>query len=483
MFLNGQNISIKGLQTKYQALPKPVKATFWYTICNVVNKGISLLSMPIFTRILTEHEYGTFAIFQSWYSIIIIFTSLNIFLNGYSKGLLIYKYDIDKFTSSQLSLTTAITLIFAIVYILNVDFWTKILELSPILMLAMFIELLTMPALEFWSAKERFDYKYKKYVLITLLMSIFSLGCGVVAVLSTNYKVEGRVYSDVVIKLIFSGTLFIIIMIKGKVFFNKEYWKYALIFNLPLIPHYLSNYVMSQSDRLMIGRMIGNSQAAFYSVAYTISTMMLLVTSAINNSLTPYIYKAINSEEKKYIKNITRPLIILVAILCIITMAFAPEVILIFAGDKYTDAIYVIPPVATSVFYIFLYSLFSNIEYFYQKTGGIAVATFISAAINLIMNFIFIKLYGYYAAGYTTLFCYICLTLLHYIFYRKVLKQQDGAIEELYDIKLILINSVVILILMLLMVFTYNFLVIRYGIISILCVIIIIKRKYFIDIL
>ena len=71
------------LLNKYNKISEPVKASIWYTICNVINKGIALLSTPIFTRVMTEEQYGTFTIFQSWYSIIFIFTSLNIFLSGY----------------------------------------------------------------------------------------------------------------------------------------------------------------------------------------------------------------------------------------------------------------------------------------------------------------------------------------------------------------------------------------------------------------
>ena len=135
---------------KYKNLSEPVKASFWYTICNVLNKGIALLSTPIFTRILTEEQYGTFSIFQSWFSIILIFTSFNIFLGGYTKGLLLYRDKRDEFTSSLLSLTTLITMIFAAAYVLNIDFLTDVFELSTVLMMAMFIELLTMPAFEYW---------------------------------------------------------------------------------------------------------------------------------------------------------------------------------------------------------------------------------------------------------------------------------------------------------------------------------------------
>lgn len=454
-------MKIASIKEKYSELSLPVKASLWYTVCNVINKAIALFATPIFTRIMTEEEYGTFAVFQSWYSILIIFTSLNVFLGGYQKGLILYKDDISRFTAAQLGLTTTITILFLAIYLLNIPFWTGVFDLEPILMFAMIAELLLMPALELWSSQQRFDYKYKKYVGITMAMSLLTVLGGAIAVLSSNHKVGARVFSDAVAKGIFSGTLFILIFLSGKCFYNREYWKYSLSFNLPLIPHYLSNYVLSQSDRVMIGQMVGNSQAAYYSVAYTISTVMVLITSAINNSLTPYIYKSIASGDKKGIKSTTRVLVILVAGLCVVTMTFAPEVIRVFAGEKYMDAIYVIPPVAASVFFIFLYSLFSTIEYYYQKTGFIAIATCICAVANLILNYIFINMYGYYAAGYTTVVCYIGLAYLHYFFYRKVSKEEDCG--NTYDGKLCVILSVTVLAVMLIMALTYQYSWVRYG--------------------
>ena len=468
-------MKIANIKEKYSALSLPVKASLCYTVCNVINKAIALLATPIFTRIMTEEEYGTFAIFQSWYSILIIFTSLNVFLGGYQKGLILYKNDISRFTASQLGLTTTITVFFFIIYLLNISFWTGVFELKPLLMLAMFAELIFMPALELWSSRQRFDYKYKKYAVITMTMSLLTVVGGAIAVLGSNYKIEARIFSDAAAKSLFSGILFISIFFAGKCFYNKEYWKYSLTFNLPLIPHYLSNYVLSQSDRVMIGQMVGNSQAAYYSVAYTISTVMVLITGAINNSFTPYIYKTIASNEKKSIKNTTRVLVILVAGLCVITMTFAPEVIRIFAGKRYMDAIYVIPPVATSVFFIFLYSLFSTIEYYYQKTSFIAIATCLCAVVNLILNYVFINLYGYYAAGYTTVVCYIGLALLHYLFYKEVSQKEEC--ENLYDAKLFFNLSLIVLVVMLIMALTYQYSWVRYGLFAMLIVVAIIYRN------
>lgn len=127
----------------------------------------------------------------------------------------------------------------------------------------------------------------------------------------------------------------------------------------------------------------------------------------------------------------------LVAVLVILSMAFAPEIILIFGGRKYYEAIWVVPPVAVSMFLIFLYSLFSNIEYYFKKTGFIALASIVCAVANLGLNKVFIELFGYYAAGYTTLVCYGLLALMHYFFYRKALHQEGVRASEVYNLETI----------------------------------------------
>lgn len=470
------------IEKKYKEFSPPVRASLWYTICNVINKGIALLSTPIFTRVMSEEQYGQFSIFQSWVAILIIFTSLNIFLSGYQKGLILFADDVESFTSSQLGLIITITAAFLGIYIIAPSFWTEVFQLSPVLMIAMFAELFFMPAIELWSAKQRFDYKYKKYVVLTIFMTVFSLGIGVIAVGLTQHKTEARVYADMLAKSLVGMLLLLLLFHRGKVFYNKKYWKYALGFNLPLILHYLSNYVLNQSDRLMIGRMVGTAQAAYYSVAYTISSMMLLVTTAINNSLTPYIYKSIEAGKTKNIRKVANGLVILIACVCVCVMAFAPEVIYVFAGKKYMDALYVIPPIALSILFIFLYSLFSTIEYYYEKTKWISMATCICAVLNLVLNFVFIRMYGYYAAGYTTLICYIFLAYVHYLFYKKVLREKE--IEcEIYDIKLILEVSVGTLVLMFALVVVYGNILIRYLMVVIIMFAAIANRSKIMNIL
>ncbi len=476
-------MDIFGKLKNYRTLPEPVKASMWYTVSNVLRKGMALLATPIFTRLMSKAQYGEYSIFMSWYNIFAIFSTLNLFQNSYDKGLLLYEKEERQFTSSMLGLCFTLCTGLLAVYLLFRGFWTEVLRLSPTLMAAMFLLLYANPASEFWAARERFNYRYKKYVAMTLCTTALSLVLGVICVTATEEKTIARVYTDVGAKSLFPIILFGLLMAQGKCFFRKDFWKYGLLFNLPLIPHYLSTFVLNQADRIMIGSMVGDDAAAVYSVAYTISTVMTLVTNAINQSLVPYIYKAINGNTPEKVGGSTRLLFLLVSVLSILTMCFAPEIIFLFAGSGYAEAIWVIPPIAASVFFIFCYTMFSTIEYYYMKTGMIAAASVGCAVANLILNDIFIRLFGYYAAGYTTLACYILLTVMHYIFYRKTIRSQLPGVKSLYDLKFVLLCAGLTLGMMLVMVLTYRFWPVRYGLLAVLTVAAIVKRKTIIALL
>lgn len=77
----------------------------------------------------------------------------------------------------------------------------------------------------------------------------------------------------------------------------------SLQLSIPLIGYALAAQVLNVSDRMMISRMVDNSAVGIYSTLYTVSSISLLVWSAINASFIPYLYQNIESDKneiKKY---------------------------------------------------------------------------------------------------------------------------------------------------------------------------------------
>ena len=237
---------------KYKNLSKPVKASLWFIICGFSQKGISLITTPIFTRLLSTSEYGNYSIYNSWYAIISIFATLNLSYGVFMQGLVKFDNDKDIFTSSLQGLTTTAILISGTIYVLFYEFWNKIFNISIILMIAMFIDMFAITAFSFWASRQRVDFKYRNLVAISILNAVATPVIGIFVVIHSVNKVEARILSSIVIDIISFGYLYYKQAKKGKQFYSKRYWRYALAFNIPLIPHYLSTIILGQSDRLLI---------------------------------------------------------------------------------------------------------------------------------------------------------------------------------------------------------------------------------------
>ena len=70
------------------------------------------------------------------------------------------------------------------------------------------------------------------------------------------------------------------------------------------------------------------------------------------------------------------------------------------------------------------YSIF---EFYYEKTKPVMVCSILSAGLNIFLNYLFIPQYGYLAAGYTTLVCYLFNSIMHTFVLRRIETTQGCA--------------------------------------------------------
>ncbi|MBR1781500.1 MAG: polysaccharide biosynthesis C-terminal domain-containing protein, partial [Oscillospiraceae bacterium] len=132
-------------------------------------------------------------------------------------------------------------------------------------------------------------------------------------------------------------------------------------------------------------------------------------------------YKQMKERDVRSMQQTFRLLTLFVGVLCIGLMVVSPEAVLLFGSHKYIDAAPVIPPVAGSVFFIFLYTVLSFPQFYFEKTKFLMVASILAAALNIGLNWVFIQIFGFVAAGYTTLTCYIDYSVGHYFVSKKIL--------------------------------------------------------------
>jgi O-antigen/teichoic acid export membrane protein len=117
-----------------------------------------------------------------------------------------------------------------------------------------------------------------------------------------------------------------------------------------------------------------------------------------------------------------------------------PVVAKIMAGRDYWEGISLIVPLSLGNYFVFLYGLPVNIEYYYKKTGFISLGTILAAVLNVLLNYFAINLFGYRAAAYTTLFSYGLLFLFHW----KIAKKYG--VSDIYDTNNLISRTAIVLV-------------------------------------
>lgn len=431
-------IRIQRLKKKYKELNLPVRAALWFTVCQFLQKGINMVTTPVFTRLLSTSEYGIASTYGSWSEVFVIIICLSTW-----RGILnLYKdhSDKDRVLTSVLSLSVTISITWFAILIILFPVLKDIIQIPFLLYLGAVVSSASQNIIVAWTVRKQYDYVYKPIITVTMINTIVSSVGGALLVAFVSRSAEGRIIPQILCTV---GTAIVILFIYWRKYglqIDKKIWIFCLSFAIPLLPHYLSEVVLHSSDRIMINAMCGSSDVAIYSVAYSVGSLVLLVASSINSVFAPYQYQQIKAQEYRKLATHTDVIIGFIALCCCGLIMFSREIVLIFGGLKYVDSIIIVVPIAMGVFYNYLFQIFARVQEYYEEKHTIVIASLSCAGLNLLLNYIFIPIFGFSAAAYTTLFCYFTFCFLHYVFYRRVCIKNIG--HEIYDIKGLVIISV-----------------------------------------
>lgn len=466
----------KGILNKYKGLPVPLKAALWFLVCSVLQKGISTITTPIFTRLLTTEEYGNYSVFNSWLSIITVIITLSL-TNGVNvQGLIKYSESRDIFLSSLQGLTLVLTISWTAIYVLFRGFWNQLLSLTTVQMFALLIIAWSTTVFEIWSGEQRVKFSYKRLVVISVLVAIAKPAVGIFFVLKAEDKVTARILGIALVQIVAYTGLFISQIYRGRKFFDAHFWKYAILYSLPLVPQTLAEIVLNSSDRIMISKMIGDSEAGIYNLAYSISLIMTIFNTAIQQTMNPWIYQRLKEKRTANISSVATFSLTIIAVSNLALIAVAPEAVRLFAPVSYYEAVWIIPPICMSVVGMFLCGLFCKLEFYYEKTHFVMIASLSAAVINIVLNYIFIARFGYFAAAYTTLICFFADAAGHYIFMRSISKKYlNGA--QIYNMKALLGITVGFMVTAVAFMCLYNFIAARYMLLAVVGIVVLLNYK------
>lgn len=467
-------------------MPITVRASIWFIFCNVLLKGIGFLTTPIFAKLLPIDEYGKLSIFASYEQIIVIFATWEIGLSPFQRGLFKYKTSTKLFSTVVIAFSMTLSVVIGIIAVVFSNQIINFTEMPLWLLGVLFLYVFSYTPYVCWMTEKKLEYDYKKFSIVTVGLTFVKIICALVAVIFINATAEIKLAFSLIPAIIVNSVLLIkryrpILLLKEKDVV-KEQIRFLVGFSFPLVIHSLSYLILGQADRVMIGKMVNNSAAGLYSVAYTIASVVIIVQSGVLQVITPWIYRQIEQKAYKEIgKNISKILMI-VSALYIAFILVAPDLVIVLFPEQYWESICCLPPISIGVYFMFMYSLFVTIEECMDETKYIALVSIVCALTNIVLNYVGIILFGYVACAYTTLFCYIMFALGHYYFMKKILRQKAEN-AKIFNGRVFGLVGVMMVILMLGITFVYECRFLRYSVFVILIILGVMLRNRFLPLL
>jgi O-antigen/teichoic acid export membrane protein len=398
-----------------------IKTFFIYLSTSVLNKAIPFLLLPVITKYLTPQEYGAYGMYQVILSFLAPFVGMSLQTNITRNFFKVSKDKIAQIITSillilHLNVFVSIIIIFLITLVFHNPFGipNNILYIMPIIIYVQTINTFNLTIL-------RNAEKALQYGIIETIITIFNLLVALILLLIFKQGWFSLVYGTLFAHLILSiySIRYFIKVYNIKI--NDRYsFKEIYAISLPLVFHNIGGSIIFLSDRIFIQQMNGLNDVGIYMIGSQFGMITMIIINTIVTTINPWLFRSLanNRNIKKEIFLLMILYLVIALIVWIISLVLFPYMI----NEKYSNAKIIILWVSLGYGIRGWYQIFHAIIVHEGKTNIFMYITIIAGMVNLILNYVLIKINGMVGAAQATLVAFIIMFIMTFYYANKFSK-------------------------------------------------------------
>ena len=380
-----------------------LKNTIIYTFTDGISKGLSFILLPIVSYYLTPAQLGIAVNFDVLQSIIMLLAG-----QAVVNALPYFFYERSK-ENITLLVSNLIWIILVCCIILSsliLIFNTTIKEFLHInigLQILTIVSTIAILICNINTTLYRLEEKVLCFSFSQIVQSIIQILLTIVLVIWLKMEAIGKIYSIVFTYSIMGSIHLYLLFKRGYIKFKLSIHdiKSLLNFGIPLLPHSLSFWIKSGFDKILLTTFCGLSMNGLYSMAMSFGSIYTIFNNAFNNAYVPYLQKRLSHldkvdilVEKREIVKLSYKIYLLFICLYFLAIILCWIVIHYILDNKYEQSFQFIPWILLSLTINSFYSLVIQYPYKAKKTFGLGMITFTSSIIQLLLSYIFIRLFN-----------------------------------------------------------------------------------------
>ena len=363
---------------------------------------ISFLLLPLYTAKLTPGEYGTYDFLVTLSTFLVPIITLLM-----EESMFRFLIDADDLKAKKriITATIAYTLVGTVIFSIFAAIIMSIIKYEYTLVFILFVISNILIGLS--NALARGMGKIKLYSLSNFILGASTIVLNILFIVTFKLGVNGLLWSNTIAN---SVTAIIILMMLHLPLFisRKDFSKKTLTelvrYSAPLVPNNLSWIVITLSDRLMLTGMAGSDANGIYSIANKFPNIVYTCYGFFSTAWKESAAKILKEENRaQYYNSIYKDVKFFLKAIILGLIAIMPFAFPILVDSSYNDAYIYIPILTISIYYTNMSNFYGGIFTAYKDTKIMGTTTFAAAIINIVINLLFIKKFGIYAATFSTL--------------------------------------------------------------------------------
>ncbi len=398
-----------------------LKQSFWFFISNVLSRSILFILLPLYTYYMSIEEFGIFSVLLTFYYIVSI-----VIRGGVPSAMFKEYFQCKNEETKKRIIGTAyvydimIHILFGFIIYLFISAIANILNVSSPLFLglaflAASMDTLMLLGLSVYRAEE----KAHIYAFFSISYAVLLLALSLLFIIGLHMTIEGALWAMIIAKLVIAIAILLSIMNRVSFSFNMEIVKEFVIIGGPLVFSGLFIWIINMSDKLVINNLVGSYYTGIYSLANRIAMIMSLVVfspfSLIWGTHSLKLYYDTNKPEQfgiYFYKIIGFALLVGLSL-----NLWSPEIIRIVSGkSEYLNGLPVVFFIVSALIVNIMYHFHTFYPTVIKKTYIVSFFVFFGAILNITLNIIGVKIFGYIAASIATFISYLLIFILMYIY-------------------------------------------------------------------
>lgn len=405
------------------SVSKLVKSSFIYTLGAVLIQGLSFITMPIYTRIISQEVFGQYSLYTSWMALIGLFIGIQT-VGSLSIAKVKFADEYDRYAAHALSLSTlSFVTVFSLAFVCR-TYLAAYLGFPESVFLLLVVQSFIGYVGGFLGQYFIQLQRAKENLILSATTAVTSVILSLYLLQTMQDDFFARILGAFLPAIGMAAISLFYIYKKGKVFVRKEYLWFTISVSLPLVFHNLGGQLLGHLGRIMIGQSMTSRDVALYSFGSGLGMIIQLVLGNINTAWIPWHFDAKrtgNSDLPYYVRNF-------LALSLFLTLGYLtifPELAFLMGGDRYAESMDFIALMILSYFLGFLYTFPMNNQFYHGNTKFVPIGTLFSGLLNGALNLYFIPNYGAKGAALATLISHMALFLFHYAIAKKAYRYDE----------------------------------------------------------